>query len=99
MENINIKVASFKEAFNKFLSFIEGDLNPSILSSFAELKEKKKISFKNETNYWNGNHYSSNSEVELIMVEEPCLFYIVKFYYYENSSESKNTTDTFVFIV
>ena len=94
----SIKLASFLEAFNKFLSYSDGSLSVNELSSFAKLKEDKKIEFQNETQYWHGNHSSSNSSAELILVEEPCVFYIVKYHYSENSDNSHSSTETSIFV-
>ena len=94
----NVKVASFLEAFNKFLSYSDGSLSINKLASFAKLKEVKKIEFDNETQYWHGNHSSSNSSAELLLVEEPCVFYIVKFHYSENSDNSHSRTETSIFV-
>lgn len=94
----SVKVASFKEAFEKFLSFIDGEISPSTLQSFATLKDKKIIKFENDTVYFDGNHSTSTSYVELILVETPILFYIVKFYYFESSQNSKSTCETFIFV-
>ena len=96
--NTKIKIASFMEAFQKFLSYSDGSLSVNTLASFAELKEDKKIEFQNETLYWCGNHHSANSSAELILVEEPCLFYVVKFHYSENSDDSHNRTETSIFV-
>ena len=94
----NIKVASFLEAFNKFLSYCDYSLSINELASFTKLKETKRIMFENEDQYWCGNHHSSSSYVELILIEDPCLFYIVKYHYSENSDNSHTRTETSVFI-
>ncbi len=93
-----VNVASFKEAFAKFLSFIENDITPLTLQSFAKLKSEKIIKFENDTVYFDGNHSQSSSYVELILVETPILFYVVKFYYFEVSQNSKSSCETFVFV-
>jgi hypothetical protein len=99
----SVKVASFREAFNKFLSFIDDEISPSTLQNFATLKTEKIIRFDNETNYFDGNHSTSSSYVELILVEKPIVFYIVKYYYWETyywetSQDSCNDTQTFIFV-
>ena len=94
----SVKVSSFLEAFNKFLSYSDGSIDINTLSSFSKLKEDKKIEFHNETQYWCGNHHSSNSQVELFLVEEPVLFYVVKFHYSEMSDRSNSYTETSVFV-
>jgi len=98
MNTTTVKVASFLEAFSKFLSYSDGSLTVSTLASFAELKEKKAIKYGNETLYWHGNHSSSNSYVELLLIEEPCLFYIVKYHYSECSDNSHSRTETSIFV-
>ena len=98
MQTTNVKVASFLEAFSQFLSYADSSLGINTLASFAKLKEMKKIEFQNETQYWCGNHHSSDSRAELIMVEEPCLFYVVKYHYSENSDNSHSRTETTVFV-
>lgn len=95
---VKVKVASFLEAFSKFLSYSDGSLSINTLASFAKLKETKKIEFENETQYWHGNHSSCKSSAELLLVEEPCIFYVVKFHYYENSENSHSSTETSVFV-
>jgi hypothetical protein len=94
----SINVASFRDAFAKFLSFIDGEISPSTLQSFAKLKTEKIIRFDNETNYFDGNHSQSSSYVELIMVETPIVFYIVKYYYFECSQNSCSDTKVCVFV-
>jgi len=95
---VSVNVASFLEAFNKFLSYSDGSLTVSTSASFAELKDKKRISFSNETQYWHGNHYHSSSCVELLLVEKPCLVYIVKYHYLERSDNSHLKTETSIFV-
>jgi hypothetical protein len=94
----NVEVASFLEAFYKFLNYSDGSLSVDTLASFAKLKENKRIEFQNETKYWDGNHSSSNSSAELLLVEEPCVLFIVKYHYYENSANSNSYTETSVFV-
>lgn len=97
-KNVSVKVASFLEAFSLFLSYADDSLGVNTLASFAKLKETKRIEFQNETQFWCGNHHSSDSRAELIMVEEPCLFYVVKYHYSENSDNSHCRTETTVFV-
>ena len=79
-----VNLASFKEAFEKFLSFCDEDMTPEcLISSFRTLKEEGKIRFENEPEFWNGNHCRSESVVELFLVDEPLRFYVVKFSYWE----------------
>ena len=94
----SVKAASFVEAFQKFLSYSDGNFNHSKLEAFSKLKDTKKIEYENEAEYWHGNHSHSNSRAELILIEEPCLFYVVKYYYYEMSENSHSKTETFVFV-
>jgi hypothetical protein len=98
MNNVSVNVASFKEAFVKFLSFIENDITPLTLQSFAKLKTEKVIKFENDTVYFDGNHSQSSSYVELILVEKPIIFYVVKFYYFEVSQNSNSSCKTFIFV-
>jgi hypothetical protein len=94
----SINVASFKDAFSKFLSFVDGEISPSTLQSFAKLKTEKIIRFDNDTIYFDGNHSQSTSYVELILVETPIVFYVVKYYYWENSQNSCSDTQTHIFV-
>lgn len=93
-----IKVASFIEAFKKFLSYSDSGLSINTLASFAKLKENKRIEFQNETQYWHGNHYSCTSYAELLLVEVPCTFYVVKYHYSEYSDTNNSYTETSVFV-
>lgn len=95
---VTVRVASFLEAFSKFLSYSDSSLSVNTLASFAKLKEEKRIWFENEPNFWHGNHSSSTSSAELVMVEEPTRFYIVRYYYAENSDNSHSRTETTVFV-
>jgi hypothetical protein len=96
--NTEVKVASFYEAFKKFLSYSDGSLKLNALASFGKLSQEKVVSFRNETVFWHGNHSQSNSSAELVMVETPCLFFVVKFHYDENSDSSKSWTETTIFV-
>jgi len=96
--NTTVKVASFLEAFAKFLSYSDGSLTVNELASFAELKSNKRIKYGNESQYWNGNHSNSSSYVELLLVEEPCTFYVVKYHYLERSDNSHSRTETSIFV-
>jgi hypothetical protein len=93
-----VKVASFLEAFNKFLSYSDGSLSINTVSSFAQLKEDKKIEYSNETQYWCGNHHSSTNRTEMFYVTEPCVLFIVKNHYEEMSENSYTRTETTVFV-
>jgi hypothetical protein len=94
----NIKVASFLEAFKKFLSYSDGSLSINTLSSFAKLKEEKKIEFENETQFWCGNHHRAYDRTEMFYITEPCIFFVVKNHYYENSDNSYSRTETTIFV-
>ena len=98
MSTTKVNVASFKEAFAKFLYFIDGEISPSTLQSFAKLKSEKVIRFDNETIYFDGNHSQSWSNVELILVEKPIIFYIVKYHYWEKSQDCCSDIQTFIFV-
>lgn len=96
MKNITVELASFKQAFEKFLSLC--GYNESILDSFKELKEKGVVTHTNETEYWCGNHHSSYSIIKMYRIETPCLFYVVEEYYSENSDNSHNNTNKWIFV-
>ena len=96
--NTTVKIASFMEAFKTFLSYCDDSLDVNTITSFSELKEKKVIRHTNRTEYWCGNHHSSESYSELYMVEEPCLFFVVKYRYIEMSDNSHKSTETKVFV-
>jgi hypothetical protein len=93
-----VKIASFKDAFSKFLSFSDDSLDINILSSFSELKEKKVILYQNEPLFWCGNHHSSTLEVELYYIEFPITFFVVKTTYSEISENSHCNINYEVFI-
>ncbi len=97
-ETVSVKVASFMEAFKKFLSYSDGSLDINTLTSFSELKQVGRITYSNQEERWCGNHHSSNSYVELFHVEQPTTFYIVKYHYNENSDNSHSRTETSVFV-
>lgn len=98
MNKPRVIVSSFMDAFQKFLSYSDGSLSVNTIASFSELKEKKRIWFENEQCYWCGNHHSSTSSAELILVEDPCIFYVVKYHYHENSDNSHSRTEVTVFV-
>lgn len=98
MTNSKVFVASFYEAFQKFLSYSDDSLSLSTLASFAKLKEEGRISYSNEDRYWHGNHSHCEEWVELVMIVEPIRFYVVRFHYSEMSDNSHSRTETTVFV-
>jgi hypothetical protein len=102
--NINVRVASFRDAFQKFLSYSDGSFGVEELASFSKLKEKGAIGYRNKEQLWDGNHSSSQEFVELCMVEtpfisdNPCRFYVVSYLYVENSNNSCRRKETHVFV-
>lgn len=97
-DNIKVNVASFRDAFQKFLSYSDGSFGIEELTSFSELKEKGVISYRNQEVRWYGNHCSSQEYIELCMVETPCRFYVVRYLYVEISNNSCRKTETNVFV-
>ena len=97
-EQTTIKVASFMEAFKKFLDYSDGTMDVNTLESFSTLKSTGRIAYHNTDQYWCGNHHSSTSYVEMFYVEQPTVFYIVKFHYSEHSENSHSRTETSVFV-
>ena len=98
-EKIKAKVASFLEAFNKFLSYSdEESVSLSSLKQFAELKEKGRISYRNETSYWCGNHHSSEEKISMFYNKEPLDFFVVEYRYYENSDNSHERVERHIFV-
>jgi len=99
--NVKVNVASFYEAFQKFLSYGGNDsITENIVTSFSELKEKGRIGYGLPSDYWDGNHSSRNSWVTLCRIEEPTLFYVVKYHEEVNDKwegRSKRT-ETSVFV-
>ena len=94
-----VKVASFLEAFKKFLSYADdSSVTINTLSSFSELKSKGMICYENEPIFWHGNHSRSRSWVELFYVNDPVQFFVVKYHYEETSENSKYEVETSVFV-
>jgi len=97
-----VKLASFKEAFEMFLSYCDENLTPdSLIRVFKTLKEKGKIRVENDPEFWNGNHCKSSSTVELYLINDPLRFYVVKFDYWETGRHihgQNNRTETHVFV-
>ena len=98
---VKVKVASFYEAFKTFLSYAgEGCIDENVISSFSELKEKGVIGYQLPSRYWDGNHSHEHSWVSLYRVEDPTLFYVVK--YYEEIDDKwegfRKRTETNVFV-
>ena len=98
----SIKLSSFKEAFECFLSYCDDSVQPeSIIKSFETLKKEGKMKIQNDTEFWNGNHCQSSSTVELYLINEPLRFYVVRYDYWEVGRHihgENNRTETHVFV-
>ncbi len=84
------------EAFKKFISFSDGSQTEGVLNSFIQLKERGKITYKNEEVRWHGNHSHSIETISLYRVESPMLFYVVEYEY--DSNDRDGFTEKFVFV-
>lgn len=98
MENVNVNVSTFLDAFRCFMSYADSSFTPNILASFSELKEKKLIKYSTETQYFNGNHDQRSTMVELALIEYPIKMYVVKTTH-EDTTWLKDQIDIDVFIV
>jgi len=89
-----VKLASFKEAFEKFLSYCDDEaITPEAVATFATLKAAGKIRVENEPEFWHGNHCRAESTVELFLVEEPTRFHVVRYCYWETGTQNHGEND------
>jgi len=101
MENVKTKVASFYEAFEKFLSYGgRSSITEDVVASFSELKEKGHISYDLPSRHWDGNWSHEYSGAHLYRIEEPTLFYVVRFWEEtdDNREGRSKRTETTVFV-